>query len=183
MAVDQRALASTLQTLLQTMDLTPGMDRRTVVEHLDRVLEAAKHVLRVDGVGLLLLDEHDQLCLVGASDAASTALERGQQQLNAGPAIDCVRSAATVMVSDLADHSDYAGLWHWLSGRSGLPPHLGGPSAARAVVSAPVRVRGSVTGTLNVLGLQPQPWSADQVQAIEAYANIIGVLLRLAAHP
>jgi GAF domain-containing protein len=152
------------------------------VEHLDRVTEAAKYVLRVDGVGLLRLDEHDQLCL-GASNAASAALERGQQQLDAGPAIECVRSAATAMVSDLASHLDYASLWQWLDDSSKSPSQPDGPPSPRAVVSAPIRVRGSVTGTLNVLGLRPESWSADQVQAIEAYANIIGLLLRLAAHP
>jgi GAF domain-containing protein len=157
------------------MYLAAGSDDRTLVMHLDRVMEVAKPVLRVDGVGLLLLDEDDRLSQVGASDAASAALERGQQELNVGPAIDCVRSATTVIVSDLAGHPDYATLWHWLTHEEGTGP-------ARAVLSAPVRVRGSVTGTLNALFRRPESWSGDQVQAVEAYANVIGVLLRLGAH-
>jgi GAF domain-containing protein len=182
-AVDQHALASTLQTLLRTLDLAPGSDERTLVEHLDRVIEVAKPVLRVDGVGLLLLDEHDRLSQVGASDVASAALERAQQQLNIGPAIDCVRSGATVMVTDLAERPDYAALWHWLTGEacSSAPPE--GAAPARAVLSAPLRVRGSVTGTLNALFQHPQSWTGDQVHAVEAYANIIGVLLRLGSTP
>jgi GAF domain-containing protein len=177
--VDRQALASTLQALLQTMDLPPETEDRALLEHLDRVMEVARDVLRVDGVGLLLLDEDDRLRLVGASDAASTALERGQQHLNVGPAIDCVRGATTVMVTDLAGHTRYLALWRWLSGQA----RSQGDSPARAVLSAPVRVRGDVTGTLNALHKRPQRWSADQVQAIEAYGNIIGVLLRLGDRP
>jgi hypothetical protein len=182
-SVDRQALASTLQVLLQTMDLPPETDDRALTEHLDRVMEAARDVLGVDGVGLLLLDEDDRLCLVGASDAASTALERGQQLLNIGPAIDCVRGATTVMVTDLAAHSRYLALWHWLTDQARSFSRSGGDSPARAVLSAPVRVRGSVTGTLNALRRRPERWSADQVQAIEAYGNIIGVLLRLGDRP
>jgi hypothetical protein len=50
-------------------------------------------------------------------------------------------------------------------------------------MSAPVRVRGTVTGTLNALRRRPERWSADQVRAIEAYGNIVGVLLRLGDRP
>jgi GAF domain-containing protein len=66
-------------------------------------------------------------------------------------------------------------LWQWLTLEGGADP-------ARAVLSAPVRVRGSVTGTLNALFRRPESWSGDQAQAVEAYAKVIGVLLRLGAN-
>jgi GAF domain-containing protein len=51
----------------------------------------------------------------------------------------------------------------------------------RAVLSVPVRVGGRVAGTLNALRARPEPWTADDARAIEAYAGIIGVLLGLGA--
>jgi GAF domain-containing protein len=174
MPVDQQALTSTLQTLLRTVDIAPEDDDNALVRHLNRVIDVAQGVLRVDGVGLLLLDEQDRMRAVGASDAAGAALERGQQLLKVGPAVDCLRSGATVTVIDLAGSADYAELWGWLGQQAG------GPSV-RAVLSAPVRVRGNVVGTLNALRSQPEQWGGEHADAIEAYANIIGVLLRLGA--
>jgi GAF domain-containing protein len=173
--VDQQALTSTLQSLLTTMDLPLDADAQVLAEHLDRVMDAAQPVLQVDGVGLMLADDSGRLRVIGTSNEAGTALERGQQELGLGPAVDCVRAATTIRVDDLADRADYADLWRWLQQHydSGVP--------VRAVLSAPVRVRGRVAGTLNALCAAAEPWSDDHAQAVEAYAGILGVLLRLAA--
>ena len=178
MAIDQQALASTLQMLLATLDVPEATDEQALVSRLDRVMDAAHEVLQVDGVGLLLLDENDRLHMVGATDAAGTALERGQQHLGLGPAIDCVRLAATIAVADLADRADYADLWRWLGRRSADVEEA---AEVRAVLSVPVRVHGTVVGTLNVLRVDRHQWTVEDVAAVEAYANIMGVLLRLTA--
>jgi hypothetical protein len=44
-----------------------------------------------------------------------------------------------------------------------------------------VPVRGETVGTLNALHHTPQSWDAAQVRAVEAYAGLLGVLLRLGA--
>lgn len=51
--------------------------------------------------------------------------------------------------------------------------------AVRAVLSVPVRVREQVVGTLNALRAQTTRWTTTDVRAVEAYAGIVGVLLRL----
>ncbi|WP_250037130.1 GAF domain-containing protein [Paractinoplanes maris] len=174
MPVDQQALAATLQNLLRNVDLPPGTEGQSLIEHLDRVVQAAQNVLGVDGAGLMLLDERNLLRVVGVTDDAGAALERGQQHLDLGPAIDCVRSDAVMVVPDLAESAAYAALWRWLeaSRTDGEPP-------VRAVLSVPVRVAGSVAGTLNALGARPHSWTAEQITAVEAYAGILGVMLRL----
>lgn len=174
MPVDQRALAATLQSLLRTIDLPSDTEGTALVGHLDRVIQAAQEVLGVDGFGLMLLDEQNCLRVVGASDAVGAALERGQQHLGLGPALDCVRADAVVLVPDLAETPEYAALWEWLgtNGSAGTPP-------VRAILSAPVPVDGSVAGTLNVLRSTPHRWTSEQVEAVEAYAGIMGVMLRL----
>lgn len=178
MAIDQQALAATLQMLLATLDLPETTDDGALVTHLDRVMDAAQEVLQVDGVGLLLLDDTDRLHMVGATDAAGTALERGQQHLGLGPAVDCVRLGATIPVADLADRTDYADLWQWLKRRSADVEDV---TQVRAVLSVPVRVHGRVVGTLNALRADCHEWTVEDVAAVEAYANIMGVLLRLTA--
>jgi GAF domain-containing protein len=172
MPIDQLALASTLQHLLSTIDLPAGTDGAALIANLNRVMDAAREVLHVDGAGLMLVDDAGGLRVVGVTGPATEALERSQQQLGVGPGIDCVRSGATVMVSDLADHADYLPLWRWLESQ-------GRGSDVRAVLSAPVRVAGDTIGTLNALRSQPHEWIAEESRAVEAYANIIGVLLRL----
>ena len=177
-AIDQRALASTLQTLLATLDVPVEIDERALVERLDRVMDAAQQVLQVDGIGLLLLDRTERLRLIGASDPAGAALERGQQELSLGPAIDCVCGNRTVSITDLAARDDYAPLWQWLEQHLGT---AGEAAPVRAVASVPVCVAGRVVGTLNVLRNEPWQWTVEDTAAVEAYANVIGVLLRLAA--
>jgi GAF domain-containing protein len=177
--VDPQALASTLQVLLNSVDVPDGLSDQAMIERLDRVIDAAEHVLEVDGVGLMLLDEHGVLRVVGATDAAGDALERGQLRLEVGPAIECMRQDDAVMVADLADEENYAALWQWLVADSRREDLAGVP--VRAVLSVPVRVAGRAVGTLNAFRSQPQRWVSEQTRAVEAYAGIIGVLLRLGA--
>jgi hypothetical protein len=40
-------------------------------------------------------------------------------------------------------------------------------------------VHGHIVGTLDALRLESLHWSSDHVRAVEAYAGIIGVLIRL----
>jgi hypothetical protein len=123
-----------------------------------------------------LLDDHDALRVVGTTDDAAAALEAAQLELRIGPAIDCLRTGRCVGVDDLAASTDYARVWDWLTTRPD-PPATG----VRSVLSAPVPVRGETVGTLNALHHTPQSWDAAQVRAVEAYAGLLGVLLRLGA--
>ena len=178
MPVDRDALVDSLQTLLAAVDLPDRADDRVLSERLDRVMASATQVLQVDGVGLMLLDEQDSLRVAGASDEVSAALEHSQQRLGEGPGIDCVRFDRTVAVEDLGTSPQYAAVWRWLrqyaenDGGSETP-------VVRAVLSVPVRVHGAIVGTLNALRLEPVRWGSDHVRAVEAYAGIVGVLIRL----
>jgi len=154
-------------------DLNPAV----LAARVEGVLLAALDVLKVDGVGLMLLDEQDELCLVGGSDEASCRFGRAQQRLKVGPCHSCRRSGRAVTVDDLAADETYSRL---------LPPsrrrgRAGGAVAFRGVVSAPVRAGGVVVGTLDVMTTAPRRWEHPQVEAVEAYANVLAVLLRLGA--
>jgi GAF domain len=174
MQVDAGALASSLQTLLGTVDVPPGAPRDELGRRIGEVLTAASDVLGVASVGLMLLDDEDVLRVIGVSDRIVAALEIGQQRLGVGPAIDSLRTNRAVAVADLASSPAHRELWRWIQDArtaSGVVP--------RAVLSAVVRVRGEVVGTLNAVQTDPHQWSPDQARAVQAYADIVGVLLRL----
>jgi hypothetical protein len=175
MPVDSGALASSLQKILSTLDVPPTAPRQELGQRIGDVLSAASEVLGVGSVGLMLLDDADALRVVGVSDQVVAALEVAQQRLGVGPAIDSLRTSRTVAIDDLAESPAHRELWRWLRDGAQTP----GAGVARAVLSAVVRVRGDVVGTLNAVQTDPQRWSPDQARAVQAYADIIGVLLRL----
>lgn len=190
MPVDHEAVVASLHSLLSAVDVPDASEGSVLSQRLGQVMTAAAQVLAVDGVGLMLLDEHDGLRAVGASDPVSAALEEGQLQVGQGPGVDCVRSGQTVAVDDLAA-VDYPALWEVLGGRGAsarrqvdLDQGSSAPAgervaAVRGVLSVPVRVREQVVGTLNAFREEPTRWTAADVRAVEAYAGIVAVLLRL----
>ncbi|MEU8820124.1 GAF domain-containing protein [Actinoplanes sp. NPDC048796] len=169
MPVDQNALASSLEQLSAA---GLSSDHRALEENLGRVMTAARDMIQVDGVGLMLLDDTGALRLAGATIPAGMALERAQLRLDCGPGVDCVRGNETVTVGDLAASEDYAAVWAELKDDA---------APVRAVVSVPVLVAGYVAGTLNALRSQPREWDEESVRAVVAYAELISVLLRLGA--
>jgi GAF domain-containing protein len=174
MAVDEAALTASLITLLSRADLPSPIGERQLLDRFDEVFRATTQVLRIDSAGLMLLDDRNVLRIVGTTDEAGAALEAAQVHLRSGPGIDCLATGRTVAVDDLATSTDYAPVWEWLT-RAGEAPDV------RSVLSAPVLVSGETVGTLNALHRSPQSWESAQVRAVQAYAGLIGIQLRLGA--
>src|SRR4051794_10746915 len=151
------------QALLRLLDDLDGCtlsvhDR--VLDRIERALSAAGDVLGVDRVGLMLLDEHEELVAVGASDAASGRLEDVQQRLRVGPGWDAMSTGQPVAVADLAaplaGQRDYTVVWRALQDAD-IDDHIGSLTAAsagscvRAVLAVPVRSHGEMVGNLNAI--------------------------------
>jgi len=150
--------------------LTAESAARSLGERLSAVVTAAADLLRVESVGLLLLDDADRVRCVAATGDAAEVLERAQETLVVGPGVDALTGRETVAVTDLADEPRYEPLWSAVAGHG-----------VRAVLAAPITLGGQVVGNLNALELQPHPWSAVQRRCAEAFAGIIGQMLGLAA--
>lgn len=151
-------------------DTPPGVSRAAFAAQFARVVGSAIDVLRVDYVGLMLLDDHDDLRAAGSSDEPDFRLETVQIQLGVGPGFDTVQQSRSVAVSDLSTNAQYAALW------AGLP-HGG----ARAVLSCPVRARGGVVGNFEAARVMAHDWTAVEIRRAETYARVIGLTLDLAA--
>jgi GAF domain-containing protein len=109
--------------------VSPDDEPSALAKRLAGVVESAVEVLGVDGVGLMLLDDHDALRAAGYTDPPTSALEHVQAEIGEGPGIDAATRAETVAVADLAETSRYSALWRRIA-----------DSGVRAVLASPVRV-------------------------------------------
>ena len=153
---------------------SPSRADDELARRMGTVLDAAVEVLAVDDVGVMLLDDGDELRVLGASGAAGRSLEDAQIEAGAGPGTDAVRLGRPVLVPDVAEAPDYARVWELLRDADGA-------HAARAVLSVPVLVDGVVVGNFNALRIEPSAWTDDEVRAVQAYAVAVGAVLRQAA--
>jgi GAF domain-containing protein len=163
--LDALRLVQDLERLLTGVDLGDG----DLEGQLERAVVTAAEVFDVDGAGLMLALENRALRLVAASNAPARALEQAQVRLASGPGVDSTRENEVVLVRDLQED----GRWPELAA-------LLAEQDVRAVLSAPVWVRGRPTGNFNLLCKRPRTWSEAEVTGIRAYAGIVTALLRIA---
>jgi GAF domain-containing protein len=123
----------------------------------------------VDGAGLMLVDPDDTLRWVTASSPAALALERGQEEVQAGPCVDAYRKATVVHTDDLATDPRYQELWEHLRD---VP--------LRSVLSAPVQITSTPVGSLNVYAARPRDWDDTDADACVAMARVLAALLQAA---
>jgi hypothetical protein len=169
MGVDDADFQRALGPLLELVSGSSTVTRDDLLARLAQVVDAAVVVLRVGGVGVILLDEDDEPRVAAATDEAASALETAQAAHGEGPGIDAMRRATSVAVADLRA-AGYPRL------RAALDD-----SVMRAVLSSPIRVGDSVVGNFNAFLPEPHEWTAAQIRANGAYADVIGLALRIFA--
>jgi transcriptional regulator with GAF, ATPase, and Fis domain len=138
-------------------------------ERLDDLVNVARRVFGVAGAGLMLLDEHERLGLVGASDETVRALERTQLQAGIGPGVQSTRTDQIVTVEDLAVDSRWPQVSERLRGLE-----VGG------VLSAPIAIHETTIGSLNLFDSKPRSWSDTDLDRARALAAVVAVCLRVA---
>ncbi len=133
-------------------------DVGTVLYHLTDQVVA---VLGVDGAGVSLAREGDDLTFVTATDAKVTAIEEQQMAQGAGPCHDAFHTGEVVTVHDLEAEErwpDYceAALLH----------------GARAVLGIPMPVGEQRIGALSVYHHSPREWPEEQVDVAQVLADM-----------
>jgi GAF domain-containing protein len=165
--IDRRSVTRELRLLLQNMDelATEGLTAA-----LQRVAEAATVVLRAQGAGVMLADEHEVLRCAAASGPSGRGLATAQERLGAGPAHDSYAAEVPVASRDLT--SD--GRWPDLR-------HLVDRAAVRAVLSAPLTLPGGrAIGALNLHSSRARDWEVAEIAATAAYAGVVASLVSMA---
>jgi GAF domain-containing protein len=161
MAVDGQLVARTVgelrATLPQEGDLLVG---------LQRVVEATRTVVGVDGTGLTLAHEDGQPRWVAVSDAAMELLEQIQHDFGEGPCLAAFAEDRVVAVEDLGSER----VWDRVAA-------VVGQLQVRGVLSVPVRLADHPVGTLDVYANQPRAWSPGEVQALGELAVVTAELV------
>ncbi len=143
---------------------------QTVSRQLEVLVGAAVELLRVDAVGVLLLDEADRMRTVAVTGPAAAALEMAQERLQIGPGVEVQALRRVVSVPDLAADLKYGALWREVA-----------DAGVCGVLSVPVWVQHEVVGNLNAITEQAHDWSEAEQRAGEAYAGLVGQLLLISA--
>ena len=164
MAVDGQLVARTVgelrAMLAEAGDLLAG---------LQRVVDATRTVVGVDGVGLTLAHEDGPPRWVATSDPAMELLEQIQQDFGEGPCLAAFAEDRVVAVEDLRR----APRWDRIA-------VVVGQLQVRGLVSVPVRLADQPVGTLDAYTTNPRAWSAQEVDALGALAAVTADLVRTA---
>ena len=161
MTVDRQMVARTVGDLRATL---PEAD--DLLSGLQRVAEATRTVLEVDGAGLTLVHEDGPPRWVAATDAAMELLEHVQHDFGEGPYLQAFAQDRAISIEDL----QAASAWTRIAAVVGQL-HVAG------VLSVPVRLAGQPVGTLDVYSTQPRPWTARDLEALAEFAAVAAELV------
>ena len=167
MPIDRRSVTRELRLLLQGVD---GLAGEGLAAALQRVAEAATMVLRAQGAGVMLADEHEVLRCAAASGPPGRGLATAQERLGAGPAVDSFAG-------------DDAGRLPRRHQRRALarpaPPDRPGRRPGRAV--RPLTLPGGrPIGALSLHSSRARDWEVAEIAATMAYAGVVASLISMA---
>ena len=167
MPIDRKSVTRELRLLLQGAD---GLAEEGLTPALQRVAEAATTILRTQGAGVMLADEHEILRCAAASGQPGRGLATAQERLGAGPALDSFASELPVASSDVTTDSRWPDLRHLID-----------QAAVRAVLSAPLTLPGGrPIGALNLHSSHTRDWDVAEIAATVAYAGVVASLISMA---
>jgi GAF domain-containing protein len=166
-AIDRRSVTRELRLLLQGVD---GLAGEGLGAALQKVAEAATTVLRAQGAGVMLADEHEVLRCAAASDPPGRGLATAQERLGAGPALDSFANELPVASRDLTTDGRWPDLRHLID-----------RGAVRAVLSAPLTLPGGrPIGALHLHSSHERDWEVGEIAATMAYAGVVASLISMA---
>ena len=135
----------------------------SLTEMLGALCEAAATALPVDGAGVMIRrnGRNEFVHAAGTYVRDVQPLERLQEALQAGPCADCLARGAVVTSQDLAS-----------DGRWAQFQALAAEFQLGAVVALPLLSRGQGWGALDLYRRQPSAWTADELHAAQALADV-----------
>lgn len=141
-----------------------------VIDFLHMLTSRSVELLAVSAAGVVLADPRGELRVAAASSEAAGVVELFQIQNDEGPCLDCYRSGAPIIVSDI--RSDSAAVrWPRFAAAALEMGYVG-------VHAIPMRLRDQVIGTLNLFRTAPDGLAPAVVVAATALVDVatIGIL-------
>jgi GAF domain-containing protein len=144
------------------------VDDFDVIEFLELVTRHTAEVSQAASAGLLLADPVGQLQYMASSAESVRVLELFQLQYQEGPCLDCFRTGAPVVNTDL---SEAAERWPQFAPRAVA-------AGFKSVHAIPLRHRQRVIGALNLFSTNTGRFDPTDVRIIQCLADIatIGLL-------
>lgn len=142
-------------------------DQHDVADFLIELIDMCRYLLNVDAVGIMLLSRGSQLQLFAASSHHSAELELHQSQIDEGPCVDAITSAASVSV---AGSKDLISTW----------PTFGPAMVDKgftAVHSFPLTWGETVLGGMALFRKEPATFEQDENDAAQALADLVSRLV------
>lgn len=144
------------------------MNSFDIVDLLSTFVEVCTDLLDVDAGGLLIADSTGELELIASTSEEAEFVEVMQLAAGAGPCVDCFTTGKPVSVADIAESGAEWPEFQKAAAQRGF----------RAVHATPMRLRGEVIGTMNLLGTRVGAMSERDVALAQALADVamIGIL-------
>lgn len=138
------------------------------IEFMHLLANRCVTTLEVDAAGILLVDHHGELQVVGASSDRARLLELFELQHRQGPCMECYLTSEPVTVAGLAEQPQ-----RW--------PEFSSVAVAAgfgAVHALPMRLREQTVGALNLFTSAEGPLDEKRVRIAQAMADVatIGLL-------
>jgi GAF domain-containing protein len=144
------------------------MDSYDIVDLLSTLVRECTDLLGVEAGGMLIADTFGNLELVASTSEEAEFVEVMQLAAGAGPCVDCFTTGAAVSVEDITATGDTWPQFTAAALQRGF----------RSLHATPMRLRGRVIGTMNLLGTRPGVFDERDTALAQALADvaIIGIL-------
>lgn len=144
------------------------MDSYDVVDLLSTLVHECADLVGRQSGGIMIADVSGDLELLASTSEAAEFVEVMQLAAGRGPCVECFDTGKPVAVPDIA--TDAA---RWPQFQSAALA-----SGFRSLHATPMRLRGKVVGTMNLMGTEPGGLDARDVALAQALADvaIIGIL-------
>ena len=160
-AARQAATADTFVELVGTL-----VDDFDVIDLFTVLTSRCVELLDAAAAGILLVDSDGHLRVMGASTDTIALLELFQVQNAEGPCLDCIRTGAPVVETDLRRTTTWPS-FAAESLRAGFP----------SVCALPLRLKDVVLGCLNLFMSAPVALAPSDVRLAQALADVSSIAL------
>ncbi|MEZ0096131.1 GAF domain-containing protein [Streptacidiphilus sp. EB129] len=140
-----------------------------IIDLLQRLSERCVELLDVSAAGILLVDQHDELQILAASDENTRLLELFALQHDQGPCIECYRTGQARTDIDLTTPAAQS-QWPHFTARA----RHAGFARTHAI---PLRLRRRVVGALNLFHQEPGTFTSADQSLAQALADIATIAI------
>jgi transcriptional regulator with GAF, ATPase, and Fis domain len=137
-----------------------------VEDAITEVVHTTHTMFDVDGAGLMLVDDEQQLRKVAASDDRFGHLEDLQIRHQEGPCIDAFEAKELISAEDLVSEHRWPKFSQAAVARK-----------VRAVLASPLPYNQSAVGVVAVLSEQRRPWSPEGELALLAFTDLAALFI------